>query len=78
MVETSSQKVIDAASKLMKRLPPKQVQKTLVAVGKLVNNEEIEQDLMDKITTSIGKSKRKNLSNSYLYRRNLCRRKNRP
>jgi hypothetical protein len=48
MVE-SSEAILKAANSLMKRLPPKQVGKNLTGVVKLVEDENIQQDLLDKI-----------------------------
>ena len=51
MVEqySESDKIVIAASNLVKRLPPKQVGKTLAAVSAMVTDENIKGDLMDKI-----------------------------
>ena len=57
MVEQAadSNKVVTAAVSLMKRLPPRMVAKTLAGLVNLVDSEEVRGDLMDKITSSLGK-----------------------
>ena len=52
---SESDKVVIAASNLVKRLPPKQVGKTLAAISAMVNDEGIKGDLMDKINQRLGK-----------------------
>ena len=54
MVE-SSEAILKAANSLMKRLPPKQVGKNLTGVVKLVEDENIQQDLLDKIHQPLSK-----------------------
>ena len=56
MVEQSNNKeVVNAAFALVKRLPPKQVAKTLAGMANLVEDEDTRTDLMDKIISSLGK-----------------------
>ena len=50
-----SSKAISAATELCKRLPPKQVAKTLAGMANLVEDEDVRNELMDKITTTLGK-----------------------
>ena len=58
---SEADKVVIAASNLVKRLPPNQVGKTLAAVSAMVNDEDIKGDLMDKINQRIGKCYQKNI-----------------
>ena len=56
MVESSnSAEVVNAAFALVKRLPPKQVAKTLAGLANLVADDDTRTDLMDKIISSLGK-----------------------
>ena len=58
---SEADKVVIAASNLVKRLPPNQVGKTLAAVSAMVHDEDIKGDLMDKINQRIGKCYQKNI-----------------
>ena len=44
-----------AASNLVKRLPPSQVNKTIAAISAMVEDEATKGDLMDKINQKLGK-----------------------
>ena len=46
---------MNAAFSLVKRLPPKQVAKTIAGMANLVQDEDTRTDLMDKIISSLGK-----------------------
>ena len=45
-----------AASNLVKRLPPSQVNKTIAAISAMVEDEGTKGDLMDKINQKLGKN----------------------
>lgn len=45
--------MVTAAVSLLKRLPPKQIAKTLAGVVNLVDDPDIQQDVMDKITSTL-------------------------
>ena len=51
----NSAEVVNAAFALVKRLPPKQVAKTLAGMANLVQDDDTRTDLMDKIISSLGK-----------------------
>jgi len=44
---------VNAAFSLVKRLPPKQVAKTIAGMANLVQDEDTRTDLMDKIISSL-------------------------
>ena len=52
---SSSDKTVMAASNLVKRLPPSQVNKTIAAISAMVEDEATKGDLMDKINQKLGK-----------------------
>jgi len=52
---SQSDKVVMAASNLVKRLPPSNVNKTIAAISAMVEDEATKGDLMDKINQKLGK-----------------------
>jgi len=50
---SASDKTVMAASNLVKRLPPSQVNKTIAAISAMVKDEATKGDLMDKINQKL-------------------------